>query len=70
MVARLPPGINDRAVTKIALGLDLEMIPLSRYALRPLQRGGLVLGFGAVSAARSRRAVPTLRSAIGQVRRR
>jgi GntR family transcriptional regulator/MocR family aminotransferase len=70
VVARLLPGINDRAVTKIALGLDLEMIPLSRYALRPLQRGGVVLGFGAVSTARSRRAVPILRSAIEQVRRR
>jgi len=70
VVARLPVGINDRAVTKIALGLDLEMIPLSRYALRPLQRGGVVLGFGAVSTARSRRAVPTLRCAIEQVRRR
>jgi len=68
VVARLRPGMNDRAVTKIALGLELEMIPLSRYALRPLQRGGLVLGFGAVSAARSRRAVPMLRRAIEQVR--
>ena len=68
VVARLPPRMNDRAVTKVALGLELEMIPLSRYALRPLQRGGLVLGFGAVSAARSRRAVSTLRSAIEQVR--
>jgi GntR family transcriptional regulator/MocR family aminotransferase len=51
----------------VARGLELEMIPLSRYALRPLQRGGLVLGFGAVSAARSRRAVSTLRNAIEQV---
>ncbi len=68
VVARLPPGVNDRAVTKIALGLGVEMAPLSRYALRPLRRGGLVLGFAAVSAARSRRAVPILRAAIDQVR--
>jgi len=68
VVARLPPGISDRAVTKISLGMELEMIPLSRYALRPLQRGGLVLGFAAVSAARTRRAIPALRSAIQQVR--
>ena len=67
VVARLPPGMNDRAVTKVALALDLEMIPLSRYAIRPLQRGGLVLGFGAVSAARTRRAVSTLRSALERV---
>jgi len=69
VVARLPTGVNDRAVTKIALERDLEMIPLSRYTLRPLQRGGLVLGFAAVSAARSRRAVPTLRWVIEQVHR-
>jgi len=69
VVARLPTGVNDRAVTKIALERDLEMIPLSRYTLRPLQRGGLVLGFAAVSAARSRRAVPTLRGVIEQVHR-
>jgi len=70
VVARLPIGISDRAVTKAALQRDLEMIPLSRYALRSLQRGGLVLGFAAVSAARSRRAVPGLRWAIEQARRR
>src|SRR5262249_49001160 len=70
VVARLPIGINDRAVTKAALQRDLEMIPLSRYALRSLQRGGLVLGFPAVSAAGSRRAVPGLRWAIEQARRR
>src|SRR5262249_28726390 len=67
VVARLPPRMNDRAGTRIGLGLELEMIPVSRYALGPLPRGGLVLGFGAVSAARSRRAVSTLRSAIEQV---
>src|SRR5262249_49733311 len=42
VVAQLPPRINDRAVTKIALGMELEMTPLSRYALRPLKREGLV----------------------------
>jgi len=68
VVARLAPGISDRAVTKISRGMELEMIPLSRYALRPLSRGGLVLGFAAVSAARTRRAIPALRSAIQQVR--
>jgi GntR family transcriptional regulator/MocR family aminotransferase len=68
VVAQLPPRINDRAVTKIALGMELEMTPLSRYALRPLQREGLVLGFAAVSSARTRRAIPALRSAIKQVR--
>jgi GntR family transcriptional regulator/MocR family aminotransferase len=68
LLARLRPGVNDRAVAKIAMGLDLEAVPLSKYALERPQRGGLVLGFAAVSSARSRRAVPALRAAIEQVR--
>ncbi len=68
VVARLPPGVSDRAVARIALGLEVETIPLSRYAIRPERRGGLVLGFAAVPAARSLRAIPALRSAIEQGR--
>jgi GntR family transcriptional regulator / MocR family aminotransferase len=67
VVARLAPGVNDRAVTKIAREFDLEMLPLSRYAIRPLRRGGLVLGFAAVSGAPSARAVSALRTAIARV---
>jgi GntR family transcriptional regulator/MocR family aminotransferase len=69
VVARLPPLVNDRAVSKLALAAGVELLPLSRYAIRPASRGGLVLGFAAVSAARSRRAVPLLRAALRQVRR-
>ena len=68
VVARLPPGIKDRAVAKISYDMQMEILPLSRYSIRPAARGGLVLGFAAVSAARSRRAVPLLRQAIDQVR--
>jgi len=68
VVARLPPGVSDRAVARIALGLEVETIPLSRYAIRPERRGGLVLRFAAVPAARSLRAIPALRSAIEQGR--
>jgi GntR family transcriptional regulator / MocR family aminotransferase len=68
LVARLRPGVNDRAVAKIAMGLDLVVVPLSKYAIQRPQRGGLVLGFAAVSSARSRRAVPALHAAIEQVR--
>ena len=47
----------------------VELLPVSMYAIRPASRGGLVLGFAAVSAARSRRAIPLLRAAVRQVRR-
>src|SRR5260370_20250599 len=35
MVARLRPGLSDRRVTKLAQGMQLEMGPLSWYAIRP-----------------------------------
>jgi GntR family transcriptional regulator/MocR family aminotransferase len=69
VVARLPPLVNDRAVARLALAAGVELLPLSRYAIRPTSRGGLVLGFAAVSAAHSRRAVPLLRAAVRQARR-
>jgi GntR family transcriptional regulator/MocR family aminotransferase len=69
VVARLPPLVNDRAVAKLAFAAGVELLPLSRYAIRPASRGGMVLGFAAVSAARSRRAVPLLRAAVRQARR-
>jgi hypothetical protein len=40
------------------------MLPLSKFAMRPLRRGGLVLGFAAVDAGQTRRAVPRLREII------
>ncbi|HWC75023.1 MAG TPA: PLP-dependent aminotransferase family protein [Gemmatimonadales bacterium] len=70
VVAYLPPSVNDRAVAKLALPLGVELLPLSRYCIRPPARGGLVLGFAAVSAARSRKAAPLLRMAIDQARSR
>lgn len=64
VVARLPAGINDRFVSKLAFAMQVEALPLSSYAVERSSRGGLVLGFAAVSAARSRAAVPALREAI------
>jgi GntR family transcriptional regulator/MocR family aminotransferase len=61
VVARLPPGESDRAICRRAYDEGLEMLPLSKFAIRPLRRGGLILGFAAVDAARTRRAVDRLR---------
>jgi GntR family transcriptional regulator/MocR family aminotransferase len=60
VVAMLRPGVDDRAVTRMARQARLEPMPLSKYAIRPLERGGLLLGFAAVSPARTRRALPEL----------
>ena len=57
-------------VAGFASEAGIELLPLSRYAMRPSGRGGLVLGFAAVSTARTRKAVPLLRAAIQKARRR
>jgi GntR family transcriptional regulator / MocR family aminotransferase len=46
LVALLPPGVNDRTVSRKAAEAGISAIPLSScYLKRPL-RGGLVLGYG------------------------
>jgi GntR family transcriptional regulator/MocR family aminotransferase len=69
VVAYLPAQMSDRAVATFARDLEVDLLPLSRYAMRASGRAGLVLGFAAVSPARTRKAVPLLRAAIRQARR-
>jgi GntR family transcriptional regulator/MocR family aminotransferase len=64
VLGRLDPGKNDRAICRRARERELEILPLSKFAIRPLRRGGLVLGFAAVDPARTRSAVPQLRETI------
>jgi GntR family transcriptional regulator/MocR family aminotransferase len=45
LVGWLPAGVNDLAASQRAAALGIEAPPLSHYALRPLQQGGLVLGY-------------------------
>jgi GntR family transcriptional regulator/MocR family aminotransferase len=70
VVARLRAAVNDRDLAKRARERGIELLPLSRHAIRPPGRGGLVLGFAAVSPARTRKAVPVLRELIDEMRER
>lgn len=45
LVGWLPPGVDDRVAARAAERAGLYAPPLSRYAVRPLTRGGLVLGY-------------------------
>ncbi|GJM21066.1 MAG: GntR family transcriptional regulator [Planctomycetota bacterium] len=47
LVARLPRGINDRALARAAVEQGLEVEALSSYHMHAPERGGLVLGYGA-----------------------
>jgi GntR family transcriptional regulator/MocR family aminotransferase len=60
IVAMLEGGLDDRDVCRRANEARMEPMPLSKYAIHPLRRGGLLLGFGAVSLGRTRKAVPEL----------
>jgi GntR family transcriptional regulator/MocR family aminotransferase len=67
VLGRLSPGKSDRAICRRAYEQQLEILPLSKFAMRPLRRGGLVLGFAAANPARTRSAVPRLRAIIDAV---
>ena len=45
----LPPEMDDQRISQRAGARGLEVTPLSKLALGSLQRGGLVLGYGAVN---------------------
>jgi GntR family transcriptional regulator / MocR family aminotransferase len=70
VLAMLERGVDDREVCRRAVKVRLEPMPLSKYAMLPLDRGGLLLGFAAVSMARTRRAIPELARIVEAARRR
>jgi GntR family transcriptional regulator/MocR family aminotransferase len=45
LTALLAPGVDDTALTRRAAAYQLDIAPLSAYALGPLARGGLILGY-------------------------
>lgn len=60
LLALLPPGVDDRALSSRALALGVEAPALSRYALRRPRRGGLVLGYAGYDESVIRGAMKTL----------
>lgn len=60
LVALLPVGVSDVAISKRAAEMGISAMPLSScYAKAPL-RGGLVLGYGGTDASQIQNAVPRL----------
>ena len=64
LVALLPRGLSDTAVSARAAALGVSAMPMSRCCLKPAARGGLVLGYGAVDKARIQQGVHKLRQCI------
>jgi GntR family transcriptional regulator/MocR family aminotransferase len=64
VLARLVGQASDRAICRSAREAGLELLPLSKFSIRPLRRGGLVFGFAAVDPVRTKRGVALLREVL------
>jgi GntR family transcriptional regulator / MocR family aminotransferase len=64
IVALIPPGLSDTAVCRQAARHSVAALPLSNCALRPLARGGLILGFGGTTPPQIRAAARRLALAM------
>ncbi|HLX57396.1 MAG TPA: PLP-dependent aminotransferase family protein [Ktedonobacteraceae bacterium] len=45
LVGWLPPGKDDRRAAELAAQDGIQVLPISRFSLEPLSRGGLVFGY-------------------------
>ncbi len=63
-VGWLRPGMDDRGAAHRANHVGIGVLPLSAFALEPLPRGGLLIGYGAVSEGDMRAVVRQLARAI------
>lgn len=59
--AYLKPGVDERTVVEQAAAKDVTLAPLKRYCLTPIQRAGLVFGFGSATPEDIQRGVNILR---------
>jgi GntR family transcriptional regulator/MocR family aminotransferase len=50
LVALLPPGVNDVAISRRAAEIGISAMPLSSCYAKPPVRGGLILGYGGTDA--------------------
>jgi GntR family transcriptional regulator/MocR family aminotransferase len=64
LVAMLPPGVNDVAVSRRAARMGVSATPLSTCYLKPQARGGLILGYGGVNAHQIHQGVRKLRMSL------
>ncbi|HET8650527.1 MAG TPA: PLP-dependent aminotransferase family protein [Gemmatimonadales bacterium] len=62
-------GIDGDTAANAAAKRDVEVVPLGRYARRPMPRAGLQLGFAAVDPIEIRRGVRELAAALEHLRR-
>jgi GntR family transcriptional regulator/MocR family aminotransferase len=67
LVALLPPGVNDVAVSRKAAERGISAMPLSSCYSKPPARGGLILGYGGNNVHKIRDGVRKLRMSVQEV---
>ena len=67
-VGWLAPGLDDQAAARAAAAHDVDVTPVSRFALRRLSRPGLLLSFGAFEPRQIRAGVQRLAEALRAAR--
>jgi GntR family transcriptional regulator/MocR family aminotransferase len=66
LVGMLPPGADDQAISRRAAEAGVFATALSAYAINPVSRGGLVLGYSAFTPGQIRDAVSRLGQALAR----
>jgi GntR family transcriptional regulator/MocR family aminotransferase len=64
LVGWLPAGVDDRVAAREAAACGIATLPVSSFAIEPLARGGLLLGFAAVDESAIRAGVQHLAAAL------
>jgi GntR family transcriptional regulator / MocR family aminotransferase len=64
LVALLPPGVSDVALSKKASAMGISAMPLSACYLKPPGRAGLILGYGGTDVRQIRDGIRKLRMLI------
>jgi GntR family transcriptional regulator / MocR family aminotransferase len=67
VVGWLPPDTDDRRAAELAAAVGITVLPVSRYSLEPLPRGGLILGFAGTDEEGIRLGVRKLAGALEQL---
>jgi GntR family transcriptional regulator/MocR family aminotransferase len=66
LVAWLPQGVDDALISREAAKAGLYVMPVSAFAIAPLERGGLLLGFAGFSQAVIRKGLRELGAVVRQ----
>jgi GntR family transcriptional regulator / MocR family aminotransferase len=67
LVGWLPPGKDDRRAAQLAAQIGIQLLPISRFSLEPLPRGGLVFGYAGTNEEAIRPGVKRLAAVLEQL---